>query len=70
MKVGVLGLGDVAKVLAGGFLKHRHEVMIGTRTPAKLTEWAAQNPTGLVGSFATAAKFGELVVLAVNPHYS
>jgi predicted dinucleotide-binding enzyme len=66
MKVGILGSGDVAKVLAGGFLKHRHEVMMGTRTPAKLTAWAAQNPKGLVGSFANAAKFGELIVLAVK----
>src|SRR5262249_31649133 len=66
MKVGVLGSGDVAKVLAGGFLKHRHEVMMGTRSPAKLTEWTAQYPKGQVGSFANAAKFGELVVLAVK----
>ena len=36
MKVGVLGSGDVAKVLSGGFLKHGHDVMMGTREPAKL----------------------------------
>ena len=66
MKVGVLGSGDVAKVLAGGFLKHRHQVMMGTRSPAKLTEWTGQYPKGEVGSFANAAKFGELVVLAVK----
>src|SRR5437867_1087367 len=66
MKVGVLGSGDVAKVLAGGFLKHGHEVMMGTRTPAKLAEWTKQNPKGRVGSFAEAAKFAELAVLAVK----
>jgi predicted dinucleotide-binding enzyme len=66
MRVGVLGSGDVAKVLAGGFLKHDHEVMIGTRTPAKLADWGMQNPMGRVGSFADAAKFGEMVVLAVK----
>jgi predicted dinucleotide-binding enzyme len=33
MKVGVIGSGDVAKVLAGGFPKHGHEVMMGTRAP-------------------------------------
>jgi len=38
MKVGVLGSGDVAKVLAAGFLTHGHDVMIGTRTPAKLAD--------------------------------
>ena len=66
MKVGVLGSGDVAKVLAGGFLKHGHDVMVGTRTSAKLTEWGTQHPTGRVGTFAETAKFAELVVLAVK----
>lgn len=66
MKVGVLGSGDVAKTLASGFLKHGHEVMIGTREPAKLKEWAGKNPKGRVGSFGEAATFGGLVVLAVK----
>jgi predicted dinucleotide-binding enzyme len=66
MKVGILGSGDVAKVLAGGFLKHNHDVMLGTREATKLAAWAAQNAEGRVGSFADAAKFGELVVLAVK----
>src|SRR6266545_2494970 len=66
MKVGVLGSGDVGKVLAGGFLKHNHDVMLGSRTPVKLAEWATQNPTGRVGSFADAATFAELIVLAVK----
>jgi predicted dinucleotide-binding enzyme len=33
MKIGVIGSGDVAKVLASGFLKHGHDVVIGTRDP-------------------------------------
>jgi predicted dinucleotide-binding enzyme len=66
MKVGVLGSGDVAKVLAGGFLKHGHEVMMGTRSPEKLADWATQNPAGRVGSFADAAEFADLIVLAVK----
>jgi len=66
MKVGVLGSGDVAKVLACGFLKHGHSVVMGTRDPAKLGDWAAENPAGRVGSFADAAAFAELVVLAVK----
>jgi predicted dinucleotide-binding enzyme len=66
MKVGILGSGDVAKVLASGFLKHGHDAMLGTRDSAKLKEWAAQNPRGKVGSFNEAAAFGELVVLAVK----
>jgi len=66
MKVGVLGSGDVAKVLAGGFIKHGHQVMLGTRDAGKLREWLAQHPGAQAGSFADAAKFGELVVLAVK----
>ena len=66
MKVGILGSGDVAKVLAGGFLKHGHDVMIGTRTLSKLADWAKQNPRAQVGAFADAAQFGEFVVLAVK----
>ena len=66
MKVGVLGSGDVGKVLAAGFLAHGHNVMVGTRTPAKLKDWAKDNPKTLLGTFADAAQFGELVVLAVK----
>ena len=66
MKVGVLGSGDVAKVLATGFLKHGHDVMMGTRSAGKLSEWETKNPTGRVGSFDDAAKFADLVVLAVK----
>jgi predicted dinucleotide-binding enzyme len=66
MKVGVLGSGDVAKTLAGGFLKHGHEVMMGTRDPGKLAAWNANDRRATVDSFAEAARFGELVVLAVK----
>jgi 8-hydroxy-5-deazaflavin:NADPH oxidoreductase len=66
MKVGVLGSGDVAKTLAGGFLKHGHSVMMGSRTPAKLADWAAKTLGGKTGTFAEAAQFGELIVLAVK----
>ena len=44
MKVGVLGSGTVGQTLAAGFLKHGHEVMIGTREPAKLADWNKANP--------------------------
>ena len=66
MKVGILGSGDVAKSLAGGFLKHGHEVMMGTRSPAKLADWAKQNPKARLGDFSEAARFGETIVLAVK----
>jgi hypothetical protein len=66
MKVGVLGSGDVAKVLAGGFVKHGHEVMMGTRTADKLVGWTRQNPAVRIGTFEDAAGFAELAVLAVK----
>ena len=66
MKVGVLGSGDVAKTLASGFLRHGHQVKIGSRSPAKLAEWTAGNPGSTTGTFAEAAQFGEIVVLAVK----
>jgi predicted dinucleotide-binding enzyme len=66
VKTGVIGSGDVAKALASGFLKHGHDTMMGTREPAKLGEWAKSHPKGQVGTFAEAARFGEVVVLAVK----
>jgi hypothetical protein len=66
MKVGLLGSGNVAKTLGSGLLKHGHDVTMGTRTPAGLVDWAKQNPKGHIGGFADAAKFGELIVLAVK----
>jgi hypothetical protein len=66
MKVGILGSGDVAKSLAGGFIKHGHQVVLGTRDAGKLKDFVAQHHGAQAGSFADAAKFGDLVVLAVK----
>jgi 8-hydroxy-5-deazaflavin:NADPH oxidoreductase len=66
MKVGVLGSGDVAKALAGGLTKHGHQVMLGTRDAGKLKDFVAQHRDAQTGSFTDAAKFGEVVVLAVK----
>lgn len=66
MKVGILGSGEVAKTLGVGFLKHGHDVMLGSRSPAKLKGWASEHAGGRVGKFAETAAFGELIVLAVK----
>jgi hypothetical protein len=66
MKAGVLGSGVVAQVLAAGLVKHGHEVMIGSRDPEKLADWNEKNPQASRGTFAEAAAFGELIVLAVK----
>jgi predicted dinucleotide-binding enzyme len=66
MKVGILGSGDVGKALAAGLLKHGHEVVVGTREQTRLAGWVAQHRGARTGSFPEAAKFGEVVVLAVK----
>lgn len=66
MKIGILGSGAVAQALGGGLGRHGHEVMLGTRDRAKLADFAAGHPGAQVGSFAEAATFGEIVVLAVK----
>lgn len=66
MKIGIIGSGDVAKALAAGFLKHGYEVTVGTREVGKLADFAKANPKAKIGSFTDAAKFGEVVVLAVK----
>lgn len=69
MKIGVLGSGDVGKSLADGFLKTGHSVAIGSRSadnPSAL-EWAGQaGDQGSAGTFADAANYGELLVVAIK----
>lgn len=67
MKIGILGSGDVGQTLGAAFLKEGHEVKMGTRDVKKeeVVEWKKQNPGATAGSFAEAAGFGELLVLAV-----
>jgi predicted dinucleotide-binding enzyme len=65
--VAVLGSGVVGEILADGFLKHGYAVMRGTRDPAKLADWKTKaGDKASTGTFAEAAKFGALVVLAVK----
>jgi 8-hydroxy-5-deazaflavin:NADPH oxidoreductase len=66
-KVGVLGSGVVGEVLANGLLKHGHEVMRGSRDTSKLSAWqSSSGAKAKTGSFAEAAGFGQIVVLAVK----
>lgn len=65
-KIGILGSGAVAKVLATGFLKHGYEVMVGSRDVSKLAEWQQKNSNGKTGSFKDTAQFGDIIVLAVK----
>jgi predicted dinucleotide-binding enzyme len=69
MQVGIIGSGDVARALGRGFVAEGHRVMLGSRDPAKdkLKAWLAEvGAAGATGSFAEAARFGEIIVLAVR----
>jgi predicted dinucleotide-binding enzyme len=66
MKVGILGSGDVGKSLTNGFLRHGHEVTVGTRDPKSIADWPKTMRGVKTGAYADAAQFGELVVLAVK----
>ena len=66
MNIGIIGSGEVAKALAKGFVKHGYRVTIGTRTPEKMLDFVAANGGIHVADVTSAAKFGDLVVLAVK----
>src|SRR5689334_13759138 len=67
MKIGIIGSGMVGQTLAEGFLKHGHEVMIGTRDKKKLNEFKTKTKDKIkIGSFSEAAAFGNTIVLAVK----
>ena len=64
MRVGVLGTGDVGRRLGSKLVALGHDVMMGSRTSrnAKALEWAkASGARASVGTFADAAKFGQVV---------
>lgn len=66
-RIAVIGSGVVGQVLADGFLSRGHEVMRGSRDPAKLADWRARaGVKASAGTFAEAARFGETIVLAVK----
>ncbi len=68
MKIGILGSGDMGQALSHGFAELGHEVKIGTRNPKqdKLQVWLVEHKKASAGSFAEAAAFGDLVVLATD----
>ena len=66
-RVGVLGSGQVGRVLAAGFQSHGVDAVLGTRCTgdAELTAWS-QASTVPVVSFEDATAFGDTVVIAVR----
>ena len=66
-KAGIIGSGIVGQTLASGFLKYGYEVMIGTSDVSKLAGWKSKGGAPAhTGSFAEAAAFGEIIILAVK----
>jgi len=69
MKIGILGTGDVGRVLGEGFTALGHEVKIGSRDPqkAEVKEWLKKVGTkASAGTFSEAAAFGDIAVLATS----
>lgn len=67
MKIGILGTGDVGRALGNGFVAKGHEVKMGSREARneKARAWVqGAGPKASAGTFADAARFGEVVVLA------
>lgn len=65
MNIGILGSGDVGQALGRGLARHGHTVMLGTRDASKLADWQKET-RAKVGSFQDAARFGEIVILALH----
>lgn len=68
MKIGILGSGIVGQQLGDAFVSTGYTVMIGTRNPVKIDPWVSKHPKGKAssGSFAGAAAYGEIAVLATK----
>lgn len=65
VRVGILGSGEVGRALAAGFAGLGHDVKVGSRDPQKLADWALTAGSHVsTGTFAEAAHFGDIVVLA------
>ena len=66
-KISILGSGQVGAALAKGFLANGDAVMRASREPAKLQAWKASTPGETsIGTFAEAAQWGDVIVLAVK----
>ncbi len=66
-RIGILGSGNVGQQLGRGLAKHGYAVMLGSREPAKLDGWKASTPGSVAtGTFAAAAEFGEILILATS----
>jgi predicted dinucleotide-binding enzyme len=69
MNIGILGTGDVGRVLGAACVALGHDVKIGSRDPnqQKVKDWAAKaGPRASAGTFADAARHAEIAILATR----
>jgi hypothetical protein len=67
VKVGILGSGDVGKAFARAFGALGHGVVIGSRSPEKLSDFVGGEADRVTsGTFEEAARSGDLLVLATH----
>jgi len=67
MRIGIIGSGNVGGSLANGLVRHGHDVMLGTRDPAKpavLEFVEASDGRGRAGTYSEAARYGDIVITA------
>ncbi|MFI5280685.1 MAG: NADPH-dependent F420 reductase [Gemmatimonadales bacterium] len=69
MKVGILGTGEVGQALGSGLVANGHDVLMGSRKAGNekaATFVKRAGPKAKAGTFADAAKFGDVIVLATK----
>jgi len=65
MRIGVFGSGTVGQTVGKKLVELGHDVMLGTREPGKLAEWAdGAGGKASAGSYAEAAAHGEIIINA------
>ncbi|NQX58003.1 NADPH-dependent F420 reductase [Paenibacillus qinlingensis] len=68
MNIGIIGAGNVGKILGEGFVKSGHRVVISSREPHNLkhVSWKQEvGESGDITSFEEAARFGEIIIVAL-----
>ena len=69
MKIGIIGSGSVAQAIGSGLITAGHQVMLGSRDPAKpaISSWLDKSGSAAhAGTFAEAAQFGEINFVATR----
>jgi 8-hydroxy-5-deazaflavin:NADPH oxidoreductase len=69
MNIGILGTGDVGRVLGAAWVTLGHDVMMGSRDPGqqKVKDWVAKTgPRAASGTFADAARHAAIAIVATR----